>query len=196
MRWGELAPERGVPVPQRAGDAIMVAPWPRFDQDRQDKQTESQFALFQSLLGALREIRARQGISPKQPIDFSVCCQPEVTRLLQPMKPYFASMASASAVDWGPQTEPPTTGARVNRDEMEVYVNLEGLIDVQAEVARLEKELEKTLKLIQVKEKKLSNVNFVERAPAEIVQRERESLAQLQQQVESLRRDRDTLRTT
>ena len=66
---------------------------------------------------------------------------------------------------------------------MEVFVDLRGLIDVEAEKARLEKDSDKLTKFIAGKEKKLSNANFVERAPAEVVEKERAALADLQQQL-------------
>ena len=69
---------------------------------------------------------------------------------------------------------------------MEIFVDLAGLIDVEAEMARLKKELERVHKQISGKEQKLSNANFVDRAPADIVDRERSSLLQLQQQAMSL----------
>ena len=65
---------------------------------------------------------------------------------------------------------------------MDVYVDLADLIDVEAEIARKEAELKKLDGFIIGKEKKLSNENFTARAPAEVVERERESLAELQAQ--------------
>jgi len=66
---------------------------------------------------------------------------------------------------------------------------------VGAELARNEKELEKVEKAINSKQAKLSNASFVDRAPADVVQRERDSLAQLQEQAESLRTTLEALRS-
>jgi valyl-tRNA synthetase len=62
---------------------------------------------------------------------------------------------------------------------MELFVDLGNFIDVEAEIARNEKLLENLNKQIQGKEGKLSNESFVSRAPVEVVQKERESLADL-----------------
>ena len=71
---------------------------------------------------------------------------------------------------------------------MEVYVDLAGLIDVAAETERLKKEIQRVEGQIGGKEKKLSNDNFVSRAPAEVVERERAQLAQLRDQLATLER--------
>ena len=68
---------------------------------------------------------------------------------------------------------------------MDVYVDLADLIDVDAEIARKEAELKKLDGFITGKEKKLSNENFTARAPADVVQRERDGLAELKAQREA-----------
>ena len=65
---------------------------------------------------------------------------------------------------------------------MDVYVDLADLIDVPAEIARKKQEVEKLTGFIAAKEKKLLNESFVDRAPAEVVQKERDSLKDLQDQ--------------
>ena len=71
----------------------------------------------------------------------------------------------------------------LRRAGMDVYVDLTGLIDVPAEMARKQQEVEKLTGFIAAKEKKLTNASFVERAPADVVQKERESLKDLQDQL-------------
>jgi valyl-tRNA synthetase len=68
----------------------------------------------------------------------------------------------------------------------EVLVDLAGLIDVAAEIARNEKELERLAGFIKGKAAKLANANFVDRAPAEVVEKERESLTEAQQRIAAL----------
>ena len=140
---------------------------------------EAQFAKFQEVLGGLREIRSRQQIAPKQQIEFSVRCEREMTELLQPMEPYFLSMAKAANVGWGPEVKPPPTSAQVSVAGVDLYVDLKDFIDVDAEIARLTKQVEKLEKAIVSKEKKLANANFVQRAPADVVQKERDSLIEM-----------------
>ena len=157
----------------------MVAAWPIPVQSDQDPDIEAQFAQFQSVLAAIREIRSRQNIGPKEQIEFSVTCSAEVAEWLQPMEGFFQSMANARAVDWGPAVQPPSGCATVRRDDLEVYVDLKDFIDVDAEIQQNQRLLEKLLGQIEGRKKKLANEQFIARAPAEVVQREQDGLEQL-----------------
>ena len=84
QRLGEVAPERGIDESQPAAESIMLAPWPECDPTRQDPEIEAQFARFQEVLRAVRDIRARQGVAPKTPLAFSVRCDAAVADLLAP----------------------------------------------------------------------------------------------------------------
>ncbi|MBN2477630.1 MAG: class I tRNA ligase family protein [Pirellulales bacterium] len=179
---GKVAPQRGIDSVGPAAESIMIAPWPQCDAAREDPQIEARFARFQEVLRAVREIRSRQNVPPKKPIEFSVRCQPEVAALLEPMQPYFVTMAGAQPIAWGPSAEAPALSASVTSPGIEVFVDLAGLIDVEAEIARKRQELEKLDKLITGKKKKLENRNFLERAPAAVVQKEQDALTELEQQ--------------
>lgn len=180
---GQVAPQRGLELPQAATESLMRTLWPQADLARQDQVIEARFSRFQAVLAALREIRSRQNIASKNQVEFLVRCASETAELLQPMEPYFAAMANARCVGWGEQVEPPLTHAVTNLTGMDVFVDLKDLIDVAAEVDRNEKLEQKLLGQIAGKESKLANAGFVQRAPAEVVAKERESLAQLQQQL-------------
>jgi valyl-tRNA synthetase len=172
----------------------MIASWPEVDSARQDEQIERRFAEFQDMLGALREIRSSQNIPPKGEVKFCVRCDDATAALLHPLEPYFASMAGAAAVAWGPSVEAPRTHAAVSLPLGEVFVDLKGFIDVAAEIERNEKLQQKLQTLIGGKEKKLANANFVERAPAEVVAREREGLDQLKEQLATVQAALQNLR--
>jgi valyl-tRNA synthetase len=180
---GKIAPQRGLNAPQPAADSIMIAPWPTVEAEHRNDEIEQRFARFQAVLGALREIRSRQNIPPKGHVEFLVRCADETARLLAPMELYFQLMANARPAGWGTQVQPPATHAAVKLDDMDVFVDLKEFIDVAAEIARNTTLHEKLVKQIAGKEQKLANANFVARAPADVVQRERESLAQLREQL-------------
>jgi valyl-tRNA synthetase len=183
---GQAASLRGRQDPQPASDSIMTANWPTVVEQDQDPTIEQQFALFQDVLGAIREIRSRQGISPREPIEFSVRCERELAELLIPMEPFFASMAGATAIAWGPDVEPPENHAAVRVQQAEVLVDLKDFIDVDAEIERNQKLQERLSGQITGKQKKLSNEQFVDRAPVEVVKREREGLARLEAELEAV----------
>ena len=180
---GKAAPLRGLGDPAKAAESIMIAAWPEVNTSHQNLAIEDRFSKFQAALGAVREIRSRQNIPPRKTVEFCVRCDDATVELLQPMEAYFSFMANATATALGPLVTPPTTNATINREGMEVYIDLTDLIDVAVEIARNEKEEERLRNQITGKEKKLSNERFVDRAPAEVVQRERDSLTELQEQL-------------
>ena len=157
------------------------------DTARQIPQIEEQFADFQAVLGAVREIRQRQNIPPREEISFSVRCDARTAELLRPMQPYFTQMARAAATAWGPEAIVPDIAASVTlagrHGPIEVHVDLSHFIDVAAERKRLEKERDNLTKQIAGIETKLANKNFVDRAPAEVVQQQRDKLAELRSQL-------------
>ena len=165
-----------------AAASIMIAPWPQADLTRQDPQIEARFARFQEVLRAVRDIRGRQNVPPRKQIDFAVRCDADTAELLQPMEPYFISMTAARPTAWGPQVAAPKLSANVALTGMEVFVDLADLIDVDAEVERKKQEVVRLEGLISAKRKKLDNANFVQRAPAAVVEGERAALKDLEDQ--------------
>jgi valyl-tRNA synthetase len=186
QRLGSLAPQRGVAKPQAASESIMVAAWPKAELQWQDAQIEARFARFQDVLRGLREIRSRQNIPPKTKIDFYVRCDAATAELLAPMEIYFDSMAGAAARGWGAKVQPPAASASYTLPGIEIFVDLAGLIDVEAEIAKNTKEAEKLTGLIATKQKKLANEGFVSRAPADVVEKERASLTELEQRLAAI----------
>ncbi|MBX7168533.1 MAG: valine--tRNA ligase [Pirellulales bacterium] len=184
---GEAAPRRGLSASaEPAAASIMVAPWPAADLRRRDEAIEVQFARFTQALTGLRDVRARQNIAPKKPIEFVARTDAATTALLEPMAAYFAALAGATARAWGPDATIPSPSAHFAIAGGEIHVDLAEFIDIPAEIARNEKELEKLQGLLANKEKKLSNEAFVSRAPAEVVAQERASLEETRQRIAAM----------
>ena len=174
------APERGLDRPAKAAQSVMIATWPEADERRIDAQIESRFARFQEVLGGLREVRSRRNIPPKSPIRFSVRTDAATADLLAPMETYFKSMAGAESTAWGPEVKRTGDFGQLWRRWFGGFVDLAEFIDVEAETANLSKEKSRLENAIASKQKQLSNQNFVDRAPAAIIEKERASLAQLE----------------
>ena len=164
-----------------AAESIMIAPWPQADAARQDAEIEARFARFQEVLRAVRDIRGRQNVPPRKQIDFAVRCDAATAELLRPMEPYFVSMA-ARGDRLGPGGRcAETFGQRgLGRHG---GLRRPGRPDRRgAEVERKQQEMVRLEGLIAAKRKKLENANFVERAPAAVVEGERAALKDLEDQ--------------
>lgn len=194
----DAAPERGVPEPQAATKFAMTAPWPEANPADHDESIERQFAEFQQVVAAIRQIRgSNNNIKPRDVVPVSIRCSESSQQLLQPMKSYFEGLAGADIVALGPDAQAFETDAPLALPaiDIDVHVDFDKYIDVAAELSRLEKLHGQTVKQISGKEAKLSNENFVSRAPKEVVDKERASLEDLKRQLASIESDIERLRS-
>jgi len=189
----KLCPDRGFSDVHTASKCLIDAPWPKLDENWQNAEIENQFALYQTTLGALREIRARQNIDRKTTIKFSVKCDSSIAASLQPLSSYFSRMALADIVTMGADVEPFETNATLAKPNMEIFVDLEGLIDYGAEIKRLEKEKAELEKSIESKQRQLSNEKFVAAKP-ELAEKIRIGLEQAQAQLLTINESLEKLR--
>ncbi|QDU91047.1 Valine--tRNA ligase [Pirellulimonas nuda] len=183
---GEAAPLRGLTSPAQAGESVCVASWPTVDAEHIDPTIEQQFAVFQAVLGAVREARQGQNIPNKEPVEFAVRCDAASAKLLEPMQPYFTQMARATGTTFGPDAEAPSVSASKTLPGLEVYVDIARFIDVGAERERLDKEQQKLAGFLKGIEAKLANEKFVAGAPAEVVQQQRDKMAEVRGQLDAI----------
>ena len=176
---GKFSKRRDLFAEHDATHWLIQAPWPTPQVDSIRQDVEAQFKHFVALIGAIREIRSRQNIAPKQRLQFSVRCEDRYERLLKPMGTFLESMAGAVGVAWGSSISIPEVHAHMPIEGMDVYVDLSQFLDVPAEIARNEKQLENLEKQILGKESRLSNQAFVGKAPPEIIDKERQALSDL-----------------
>jgi valyl-tRNA synthetase len=185
-----VAPERGLgaepsataDLRQAAAEHVCVAAWPVADSAHIDATIEAQFAEFQAVLGAVREIRMAQNIPPRTPVEFRVTCSAATAKLLEPMRPYFAQIADATCTELGPNAAPPERAVSKPLGDAAVHVDVSAFFDPGAERARLEKELAQLRGFAESIEKKLANENFVTRAAAAVVQQQRDKLVEVRGQ--------------
>jgi len=178
-----VAPERGLAPPAKASESVTIASWPVANSSHTAPKIETQFAQFQSVMSAVRNIRTENGIPPKESIRFCVRCDAQAAALLQPMLPYFESMARATSTGLGAEVTAAEQSASTPMDGMEVHVDISDFFDAEAEQKRLTAEQAKFTKFEKSLSGKLSNENFVSRAPAEVVQAERQKLAEVREKL-------------
>jgi valyl-tRNA synthetase len=185
QRLGEIAPVRGFPVPRQADGCLIRASWPEESADFLDAETENRFTLFQRALTAVRDIRSQQNIAPKKAIQFVVRTSESDASALRPLIDFFPSMANAQCREIGPEAAEPRISAPLIVGSLEIFVDLDGLIDLAAERKRREKEVERCEKLVQSRRNKLANENFVRNAPPDILERERAGLSEAENQLKA-----------
>ncbi len=193
QKLAEIAPERGrtdgeahVLLPEPAAEACIVAPWPRVAEGWKDPSLESRFERLQETIVAVRNVRAVYKISPSTPVPLHVKCEADVANELHDVAEQFDNLAKAVLEQAGAEVIRPPSSAGFTIGDADGFIPLEGLIDREEELQRQEKERDKLRGFITGSEKKLANPNFVEKAPAHVVDEVRETLENLQKQLESV----------
>ncbi|MFN5757054.1 MAG: class I tRNA ligase family protein, partial [Planctomycetia bacterium] len=164
-------------------ESLMVARWPSPPEAWIDETTETRFGTFLAVVGAIREIRARQNVPPKTRVKVVIRAARETAALLEPMQAAIASMAVAEITALGPEATGAAGAATANVLGCDIFVDLADLIDVGAEIARLTKENEKLAGFIAAKRAKLADGTFASKAPPAVVEKERAQLADLEEKL-------------
>jgi valyl-tRNA synthetase len=176
---GQVAFERGLPAPEPAAESIVIAPWPTFSPMWRDPQMEQRIGRMQELVRAIREIRNRYLINPATGLHVRIRCSQEVAEDFKRLAPFIEQLAGVSDLEYGEQiTKSPQSASHVTT-EFEAHVSLQGLINVAEEIQRLEKQLIEKRKHLQGIDSKLSNSSFIEKAPPDVVQQQRDQSADL-----------------
>jgi valyl-tRNA synthetase len=180
------------------GESIMVAPFPKASRKAADPAAEGEMDLFMGIVTAVRNIRAEMRISPATTL--AALLKPadrETAGRLASLVPLIQALARCE-VTVDPDAARPSASALAVVGPVECFVPLAGLVDLAAERQRLSKEIKKSEDEIRFLEERLARPEFLERAPAEVVEREQGRLAEQQalraKLTESLRRLDDAAR--
>ena len=175
--------------PREEGSSCMVQQWPAQNQQEMDSHAASVLALMQELISGIRNVKSQYGVSPGKEIQ-AVLNVPEQSNglvdALNNNKHYFAKLAKVNDLKVGTGQRKPKASASVIHGEHEVFIPLAGMIDLSVERDRLMKEIANKQKFLTSLSKKLQNEKFVQNAPAEIVEKEREKAKLAESELKSL----------
>ena len=172
---------------------LATARWPRSDARARDDEALRDFAIVQELVGAIRAIRAEYGIPPGQAVRASLTnLSPEAGRALRHERGTIERLAKLASLTVEEPAER-AGGNAVLGDGTAVFVPLGDAIDVDRECARLTTEIARLGGLVASQERKLANEQFVSRAPAAVVEGERQKLASWREQSDVLASKRTML---
>ena len=170
--WQQIAPYAG-----RTGDTIMNQPYPAPEQRKVDDVAEGQMVWLMDAIQAVRQIKGEMNISPgkKVPVLLSDLSK-EQQAVWKENAATFAFMAKAESVDMVDSNEVPESAMKL-AGEAKILIPLADLIDKEAELGRLQKEMDNARKEVGRLTGKLGNEKFVANAPADIVEKEKQKLA-------------------
>jgi valyl-tRNA synthetase len=158
------------------GDSIMIAPYPTATRRQLDTAAERDMSVVMGVVAAVRNIRGEMRVPPGVTLAATAKSSAPHTALLRKHAPLVQALARA-ALTVDPRASRPRSSALGVVGGTEIYVSLEGVVDLAAERQRLEKEIRRAEEAIAFGRAKLSRPEFAERAPADIVEKEREKVA-------------------
>ncbi len=172
--------QRIAPLAAKSGDSVMTQPYPVADESSIDAEADGDIEWLKGVIIGVRNIRGEMNISPAKPIPLILRNgSDEDKRRLTQNETFLKSLAKIESINWLGDEEAPLAATQLVGD-MEVLVPMAGLIDKDAEVARLGKEVDKISKELQRLQGKLSNEKFISKAPADVVEKEKAKLSDAQ----------------
>ncbi|NIM28259.1 MAG: valine--tRNA ligase [Gammaproteobacteria bacterium] len=186
--------QRVAPIAGRQGPTIMRQPYPVADPQRSDASSIEDIDWVKGFVLAVRRVRGEQNIQPSRrvPVILDNAC-PRDRDMLAACRHYLDALAGLESVRVLEQGETAPKSAVGLLGDMKILIPLAGLIDTEAEAARLAREIEKHARDLGRSEQKLANRNFVDRAPAEVVDKERTRVAELRAAIGRLEEQRAAL---
>ena len=161
------------------GRALIISRWPQFS-GLADSDADDAFGRLQEIVRAIRNVRSEYNVEPGRRIPALVSAA-EHEQLLNQQRPMLASLArlAADQVTIAAELAPPDKAVTVATSGVTIYVPLAGLVDLDAERQRLQKEIDNLAKQIARSEGLLANEGFVAKAPPEVIDRERAKIDEL-----------------
>ena len=165
-------------------ETIVLAAFPVQDKEMINEKIDKDMKLIQETIIAIRNLRKQVNLSPGKEVDISIKVTSEnQIKLLHDYQNYFGKLARISKMDIAVDLHKPVSSIAAVVQNIEIYLPLEGLIDLDAERAKLEKQLAKLEKELKVISGKLNNKRFIENAPESIVNKEKQKFTEIETKV-------------
>jgi valyl-tRNA synthetase len=177
------------------GESIMLESFPQFDEKLNDQQAVKDLEWVKQVIVAIRNIRGEMDISPKTPLNLlAKNASEEDQRRFSDNEAFLSALANLETVTIVSDGEETPVSATALVGKLELLIPMAGLIDVDAELARLAKQLEKATKELDKISGKLSNERFVSNAPEAVIAKERAKQAELQGTCDKLNEQIETIK--
>jgi valyl-tRNA synthetase len=169
-------------------EALMIAPWPESEPRLRDPDAERRMRVLQELITSVRSLRKEYGVPEGEAVEIALATDDtDFQRTVEAEASALSRLARVGGVRRGLAADGTIGAHAVLTNGAELFLPLEGVIDLDRERERLSQEIDRLEGLVRASEGKLSNEQFVERAPADVVEREREKARGQQEQLGKLR---------
>jgi len=169
-------------------EALTISSWPEMTGETFEESI-SLFKTVQSQISAIRNIQAEMNLSPKA--ELTIIIKPkddELSKELASAEWIYRKLLAIESISFDTDAEKPEASAASVVNGSEIYIPLKGLIDLEKERERIQKEIDRTEGFLKSVEKKLANEQFVENAPDAVVEKERNKKSDAKSNLEKLRK--------
>ena len=191
--WQNIAPLAGITL-KPEGDTIMLQPFPVADESQIDAAADADIEWVKNVIVAVRNVRGEMNISPAKALPIYLA-RGDATdkRRLDENRQFLSKLATLESITWLDDPADAPLCATSLAGDLEILVPMAGIIDVAAELARLDREIDKIAIEAKKLDGKLSNGKFVDNAPAEVVAKERQKLEEFEGSLAQLKEKRSAI---
>ena len=156
---------------------IVQTKWPIVNQNMINNEIEEELSFVMNIISSIRNIKSELNISPKKEAEL-ICRGPEnKINIINNNKKYFQSLTKIKSILFGQEINKPKQCSTAVVNDVEIFLPLAGLIDIDKEINRLKSNIEDMKGRMNSVKKKLDNKNFINRAPEDIVKHEKEKFS-------------------
>lgn len=190
--WQNVAPFAGIPVDSKS--TIMLQPYPIADSHQIDENALQDIDWLKKVIVGVRNIRGEMNISPATALNvFFTRGDDNDQRRIDENHQFLSKLANLASITWLDDPSKAPLSATALAGELEILVPMAGLIDISAELARLDREIDKISLEAKKLSGKLGNEKFVSNAPTEVVAKERQKLTDFESSLSQLQQKRSSI---
>tara|TARA_X000001036_G_scaffold86736_1_gene78777 strand:- start:481 stop:2964 length:2484 start_codon:yes stop_codon:yes gene_type:complete len=165
---------------------LIISPWPAVHKSSINEKIDNEMNILQDVISSVRAVRSRMNIPPSKKIELKIKSNEEQKHFIDQNNELIISLAKLNSYSVGISMQKPSQSVVSVVHGMELYIPLEGLVDLEKERAQLNKRRTKIEELLVGIDNKLSNENFIANAPDEIVNRENNKKIDLKDELKKI----------
>ena len=178
-----------------SGESIMVAAFPESDESAINDAAEAEMGIVMDIVRSVRNLRTELGVSPGKPADVLIVVGGETKALIERNESSIKSLARVGAINLADSITDSEKSKCLSAHlhKIDIYIEVAGVIDVERELDRIQSEIDALTKELAPHVSKLANVQFVSKAPAPVIEKERRIVAELTEKRQKLMEKKQVL---
>tara|TARA_B100001750_G_scaffold133300_1_gene105953 strand:- start:1486 stop:4116 length:2631 start_codon:yes stop_codon:yes gene_type:complete len=181
-------------IKKQSDSDLIITNWPMIDKKWINKSLEDEMKILKNLISSVRTIRSQMNVPPNRLCSMVVQCNNQQKSILNSHSLIIKSLAKIDNINMTQDAKKPDQAATAIVDNMEIFIPLHGIIDLDLEKSRLQKRInELNMHLVTVNNK-LENKDFLKRAPEDVVLREKDKKENMVLELEKITKNFDMIK--